>query len=383
MKIRIQQIKQWGGECLIRLSKLCPIKRNKIFIMSYYGKGYDCNPKYLTEYVKAHQDTYNWDIVWAFNDVGAQEALTGVRKVRVMTPRYFYEMYTSRVILTNYRMTKQFHKRPSQYYIQTWHSSLRLKQIEKDAIETLGKDYIEMAMADSQQCDLLISGCAYSTHIFQHAFWYDGPILECGTPRNDYLKNPNRVHQEKIKEALGIDAMQKIVLYAPTFRKGHDLSVYDLEYDRLRVTLEKKWPGKWSILIRLHPHLNSDDLHIVWSENLRDASKWEDIQELLAVTDVLISDYSSLMFDFSFTKRPCFLYVPDLETYITNDRGLYFDVKALPFGIAEDKEALNTCILTFDAVAYEEALEYFDEKIGSFEQGDACKQLAEYITKIM
>lgn len=383
MSQMIQNIKALGARYLIQLMKWMPIKRNKVFMMSYYGKGYDCNPKYLTEYLVKHKDKYDWDIVWAFDNPQEHKNIQGIRKVRVMSLRYFYELYTAQVIVTNFRMTKQFYKRKGQYYIQTWHSSLRLKQIEKDAEASLPTDYVKMAQSDSKQCDLLISGCAYSTQIFKRAFWYDGPILECGTPRNDYLSQQDVHQQEAIKKKIGINPNQKVVLYAPTFRKGHDLSVYDLDYRQLREVLTEKWGGDWVVLIRLHPHLNSDDLQIIWSEAIRDGSKWEDIQELLAITDVLISDYSSLMFDFSFTKRPCFLYVPDLVSYIANDRGLYFDIEQLPFEMAPDRETLNEKIRRFEDKNYQDKLESFNTQIGSFEQGDACKQLAEHMARVM
>lgn len=383
MKRQLEKLKTLRINILTQWMRCLPIKKNKVFIMSYYGKSYDCSPKYLTEYAIGHKERCNWDIVWAFDTPQKYEKLSGIRKVKVMSIRYFYELYTARVVVTNYRMTKQFNKHLGQYYIQTWHSSLRLKQIEKDAEATLTPQYIGMAKSDSKQCDLLVSGCKMSTQIFKRAFWYEGHILECGTPRNDYLIKGQQVQQEEMKQRLGIAPDAKVLLYAPTFRKGHDLSVYDLVYRQLQEQLEKKWGGEWVILIRLHPHLCSEDLHITWSEWLRDGSKWDDIQELLSIADVLISDYSSLMFDFSLTRKPCFLYVPDLASYVEHDRGLYFDIQKLPFEIAEDQQMLGAKIEQFDQQAYQARLQQFNEQIGSFEQGNACELLAAHITKIM
>ena len=84
-------------------------------------------------------------------------------------------------------MTELYKKRDGQFYVQTWHSSLRLKKIEADAVDGLTDNYIKMAKADSKQTDLLISGCQFSTEIFRRAFWYDGPIVSTGTPRGDVL----------------------------------------------------------------------------------------------------------------------------------------------------------------------------------------------------
>ena len=112
-----------------------PIKKNKIFFFSYYGSQYGCNPKYITEHILNNYPRDRYDLVWAFNDLKSREHLKGIRKVKTMSLKYFYELCTSKVIITNFRTTDTFVKRKDQYYIQTWHSSLRLKQIEKDAEE--------------------------------------------------------------------------------------------------------------------------------------------------------------------------------------------------------------------------------------------------------
>lgn len=158
-------------------------------------------------------------MVWAFSSLKSKENIPGVRKVKITSLRYIYELCTSKIIITNFRTTDTFIKRKNQYYIQTWHSSLRLKQIEKDAEDTLPKDYVKMAIDDSKKLDLLLSGCKYSTDIFKRAFWYDGEIFEHGTPRNDIFFQKNSDLNNKIKEKLNINKDKKIILYAPTFRK--------------------------------------------------------------------------------------------------------------------------------------------------------------------
>ena len=105
-----------------------------------------------------HKPEGKFDIIWAFNDPESKKIDKRIRKVKVMSLKYFYELCTSKVIVTNYRTTDLFVKRKKQYYIQTWHSSLRLKQIEKDAQDVLPNHYLKMAQKDSKKCDLLISG---------------------------------------------------------------------------------------------------------------------------------------------------------------------------------------------------------------------------------
>ena len=155
---------------IIYLFNCFPIKQNKLFLFSYYGSQYGCSPKYISEYIRSKTPQGQFDIVWAFNNLQSKQQIEGVRKVKTMSLSYFYELCTSKVVITNFRTTELFLKRKNQYYIQTWHSSLRLKQIEKDAEDSLPKHYVQMAKKDSVKCDLLLSGCKFSTAIFKRAF---------------------------------------------------------------------------------------------------------------------------------------------------------------------------------------------------------------------
>lgn len=382
MSSLIATVKQCVSSAIVYIFNCFPVKNNKIFIFSYYGSQYGCSPKYISEYIVKNYLKDKFDVVWAFNDVESKNNIKGIRKVKIMSLKYFYELCTSKVIITNFRTTDVFKKRKNQYYIQTWHSSLRLKQIEKDAEKSLPENYVEMAKKDSPKCDLLLSGCEFSTEIFKRAFWYNGKIFEHGTPRNDmfFLKDSLRV--KKIKSKLNISENKKIILYAPTFRKGNSLEVYNIDYDKVINELKSKFGGEWIFLVKLHPHLISKSKELVYGENVKDVTSYDDIQELLSVSDVLISDYSSLMFDFALTERPCFLYVPDIEEYTNNDRKLYFDINELPFIKTLSNESLINEIKTFNHSEYRKNLKKFSNKIGTFESGNASKELVNHIDKI-
>jgi CDP-glycerol glycerophosphotransferase len=367
---------------IIYLFNCFPIKKNKIILFSYYGSQYGCSPKYITEYILKNYPKGKFDVVWAFNNLQDKEHLNGFRKVKTMSLRYFYELSTSKVIITNFRTTDLYVKRRNQYYIQTWHSSLRLKQIEKDAVDSLPKQYIQMAKRDSLKCDLLLSGCEYSTQIFKRAFWYEGKIFEYGTPRNDALFQENSLLRRKVLQELGIEAGKKIVLYAPTFRKGNSLEVYNLNYTKVIEKLKSKFKGEWVLLVKLHPHLLNKSGQLLEGNNVIDVTAYDDIQELLSISDVLITDYSSLMFDFSITQRPCFLYVPDVREYVKKDRNLYFDLKELPFINAESNDDLLDQIMCFDEKEYSQNLRNFLKRVGSYENGKAGENLLKHIDRV-
>lgn len=378
----ISLLKKYISVFLIYFFNRCfPIKNNKIFMFSYYGSQYGCNPKYITEHIKNSGIKDEFDIVWAFNNPDNFN-ISGIRTVKTMSLRYFYEMCTSKIVITNFRTTDHFVKRKNQYYIQTWHSSLRLKQIEKDAENSLPKHYVELAKKDSMKCDLLLSGCEMSTEIFKRAFWYSGEIFEFGTPRNDVLFNNNEEVNKKVRNELNIPEDVKVVLYAPTFRKNNDLSVYNLNYNQLVNSLEKKFGSRWICLVKLHPHLLNQSSNLVLNNKVIDVTKYDDIQELLSISNVLITDYSSLMFDFVCTKKPVFLYVPDISDYTQKDRKLYFDIKELPFKAATNNLELNLNINYFNINQYKLEVENFLSTVGSYENGKASALLFRQIYKI-
>ncbi len=359
-----------------------PVKNNKIIFFSYYGSQYGGNPKYISQYIQENYPQDRFDVVWVFNDLSSKQYLKGVRKVRTMSLKYFYELCTAKVVITNYRTTELYKKRKNQYYIQTWHSSLRLKQIEKDAENALPAHYVRMAKKDSLKCDLLLAGCKYSTEIFNRAFWYNGEIFEHGTPRNDLLFENGEDKKREIYGKLKIPDHKKVLLYAPTFRKGNNLDVYDVNFERLAHTLVSKFGGEWTILVKLHPHLASKSSEIITDGNVMDVSSFDDIQELLLIADVLLTDYSSLMFDFSITNKPCFLFVPDLIQYKSQDRGLYFDLEELPFITCLNQTELEEKISGFDLNNYKQELEQFLNRVGSFENGKASEQLVKKIDEV-
>lgn len=360
---------------LYRLFTFLPLKKNKIIFWGYYGSQYGCSPKYISEYIVSNEPSF--DVVWATLDNAM--VMDDVKRVKYASLKFWYELATSKFIITNYRFGLDMDKREGQIYIQTWHSSLRLKKIEKDAETYLPPNYIQQAKRDSKKIDYLLSGCQESTRIFRSSFWYDGDILEIGTPRIDPIIESNGHRVETIKQQLGLDKNMKILLYAPTFRKSGDYSCYLDDFDTIINALETKMGGKWKVIVRLHPHLMHRAEEIIKNKNVINGSSFQDIQELLIVADFLITDYSSLMFDFLFSKKPVLLYLPDLKHYLENERELYYKVEDLPFLKAYNREDIVDSVNNFDSNNYLQGLSNFEKKIGSFEKGTASKELVSFL----
>lgn len=379
----IAKIKKLRHKFYLGLYHLYPIKKNKIIAWNSVFKGFGDSPKYIAEYLcEKYPDKY--DIVWVYD---AQKKMPeglpeNVRCVPYFSLQYLKEISTAKIIISNIRTGKvhYFDKRKGQFYIQTWHSSLRLKKIEGDAAEALGDEYVQNAKEDSEKCDLIISGCRFSSDIFRNSFWYSGEILDSGTPRSDIFFSDNSPIRNKVSEFFGLDKNTKTVLYAPTFRDGECDELHGIDAERILTALEEKTGERWAFMYRLHP--NVAKALTPPCKGAYDATFYPDMQELVASCDMLITDYSSCMFDMAVRKKPCFLYTPDLSDYLSSERGFYFDIKTLPFPYALDNDGLEKCILLADTEEYKEKTEKFLKEVGSFEDGMACQRVAEVIEKI-
>ena len=303
-----------------------------------------------------------------------------VRVVRYFSKEYLYELHTARFVICNARTDGSYFwtKRKGQVYIQTWHSSLRLKTIEKDAEKTLSESYVQSAKGDSEKIDYIISGCTFSSHIFKNSFWYDGKILECGTPRIDYLLK--EANKKVIFKKTDFLEDHRYILYSPTFRTD-DAYQYNVDFEKLVRVYEEQFGGKWKVLYRLHPNLLLKRTEQTLPGVCIDVCRYSDMQELIAISDFMITDYSSCMFDMMYMKKPCLLYMSDFEEYTGRERDLYFDIKELPFLKAYTEDEMFDAIENFDGNKYAHDLESFLGTIGSFEKGTACQTIAELISK--
>lgn len=189
--------------------------------------------------------------------------------------------------------------------------------------------------------------------------------------------------KEKVYHKLKIEKECKLILYAPTFRKDENLSVYDIKFEKLRTILNEKFLGEFKVLIRLHPRIKHLSKRLVeFNENIIDVSIYDDMQELIIASDVFITDYSSGIFDFALMKKPGFLYATDIDEY-KKERGLYYDLNILPFPLATNNKELEKNILQFDEERYnKELLEYF-KSVGLKESGVAKEKIVQIIREQM
>jgi CDP-glycerol glycerophosphotransferase len=362
---------------------LLPIENNKIVVCNFFGNGYGDSGKYIVEEII--NQGLKYDIVWLVKEskLNDEDFPEYVRIIKYGSLRALYEMATAKIWIDNTRKSFFPPKRKNQYYIQTWHASLGLKRLEKDAIKFLPKSYILTAKKDAQMCDLMIAGSNFRYEIYRDSFWFSGEILKSGTPRCDiYFKEPFNII-EKVYKTFGIPNHKKIILYAPTFRKNCGFDYTALDYSCIIDAFNKKIKSECVLIIRFHPNEAHVSNSINYSDTLINGSTYDDMQELLVASEVLITDYSSSMFEMAMQNKMCFLYVPDLMDYLQSNRELYFDFSELPFSTSESIEELKTNITEVDPCSYTEKIRRFNIQIESYEDGYASDRVVEKIKRVI
>ena len=357
-----------------------PIKKNKIVFVNFGGLGWGDNPKYITAELLRQKSTY--DLVWLVSDKNTQLP-KGIRKVMLYSRRARIELATAKIIVRNIKNGISFHKKAHQYYIQTWHGDFPLKFIEKEAENDLNPIYLAETKADSSKIDLILSGSAFFSKIVRTSFWYDGEILECGLPRNDIFFQRKSLIPTIIRRQLGISEDLSIVLYAPTFRDHGELFSFP-EFTSVLNTLKRITGREWVFIVRLHPNDRQRANEIPYSSKIINGSFLPDMQELEKAADFLITDYSSVMYDFVLQHKPVVLYTPDLESYRTHCRNLRPLYDELPFLRASGNEELQHVILDAFSADYQKKVDtFFRERVRYFDDGHASESVVQRIHHVI
>lgn len=381
IKKRIASSKLYSNykKIMIKFVTFFPINNKKVIFDNFGGRGFGDDPKYIAqELLKRNKGI---KMIWVTSDMST-DIPKGIKKVKYGTIRASYHWATSKVWVDNIKNTLRVDKKKGQYYIQTWHSTLGFKMNEQDA-DDLPKTYVSRAIHDAKQTDLMYSNNDFRLDKYRNRYWYSGEVIKCDVPRMSILHTSDDELKQSISRIIGFNKSKKILLYAPTFRKTFRKEDYKLEYKKLLDTVNQVFDGEFIILMRLHPnaaHLE-DELNLS-EDNVFSASQYPDMQELLAISDVLITDYSGCMFDFSFVNKPVFLYANDLDRYLKKERKLYFSLSEVPFNFANNYEELYSNLLNFNNEKYLKDVSKFKTNIGYQDQGKGSQVIADKIMQI-
>ena len=278
-------------------------------------------------------------------------------------------------VVTNLSMPGYYRKRSGTAYLQTWHGT-PLKKIAFDigGSELAGdRRFFDRLKRDVARWDALVSPNPFSTQIFRRAFRYEGRILETGYPRNDVLSSPAApARREAIRNGLGLSDATRAILYAPTWR---DERSFELRLDT--AALGRQLGDGHALLLRTHPNApvaSSEELG-AWTI---DVSGEQDIRDLYLAADVLLTDYSSAMFDFAITRKPMLFFTYDLAEYRDVTRGFYFGFEnEAPGPLLATTEEVGDAIADIDAVSaqHEQAYDAFRERYCALEDGAASERV--------
>ena len=374
------------------------VKPDKIIFCTFQHK-YTCNTKYICEELLKRNT--NLDIVWLY-DPSFRDYYEYPRKVRLIpfdSIKAKKELASARIIVDNgvISFSEIIAKKPEQTVICTWHGSLGFKKMGAD-IEIL-EEKDDAVDKFSYNHDILISNSTFEEEVYRTSHWPTAQIWKLGHARNDVLinKDEERIRKMKIRFCVenGISFDKKFVLYAPTFRddmlcKANNLlpdsvkkkGVYDLDVERLKEALHNKFGGDWVVLMRHHfVNMSNKALKKLIPKGVVDVTSYTDIQELMLMSDVGVTDYSSWILDYILTRKPGFLFTVD-EDEFERDRGMYYPLSESPLSVSGDIDELMKNIESFDQGEYENRIDEFLKEKGCIDDGHASERIVDKILEL-
>ncbi|HKL99739.1 MAG TPA: bifunctional glycosyltransferase family 2 protein/CDP-glycerol:glycerophosphate glycerophosphotransferase [Mobilitalea sp.] len=360
------------------------VKDNWVFCESFFGKNYSDSPKYIYEYLSANYPG-EFKFIWVIDKKKTHIPYRHV-KVKRFSIRYCYYLARCKYYVFNGRQPEWARKRKGNVFLQTWHGTpLKRLVFDQEDISSATSRYKKQTYRQSRAWDYLIAPNGYSSEIFRRCFLYNKVMLETGYPRNDILHDKNREQvAAKIKDKLGIPRDKKTILYAPTWRddeyysKGRYKFALQLDLRKLKEKLGKDYV----ILLRTH-YFIADSLDTSGLEDFAfNLSKYDDIAELYLISDILITDYSSVFFDYANLRRPMLFFMYDLEKYRDVLRGFYINIEEeLPGPLLFTSDEVIEAINNIDTVTkdYEDKYKLFYDKFCAWEDGNASQKVAEAV----
>jgi len=335
---------------------------NAVFFESFYGRNASCNPLAIDRELARVSPavTRYWSVVDLSVAVppGAVPVVEG-------SPEWWRARSAARLLVVNDWLRRRFVRRRGQTVLQTWHGT----PLKRLALHRPGFD-LRRAVAvvrEARRWDVLLAQSPYAARVLTKAYAFlRRPVWIEGYPRNDVLHTDDGV---LTRRALGIGEEERVLLYAPTWRDDRDAIVDFVDPTALAQETDAV------VLVRGHSRtlLPGDDAR---GPRVIDVTGYPDTARLLVVADALITDYSSVMFDFSITGKPMYFLVPDLEHYRGAMRGFYFDlVDAAPGPVVRTQAELSRAIEEVDPSIFRERYERWQRIFTARDDGRAAERV--------
>lgn len=367
-----------------------------IFFEVYDGRNYTCSPKAIYEKMLTMKKFKDFKFIWAFNDPSKHDVMKDKRLVIVKTNTKDYYKYisSSKYWIVNSIMDECITKKKGQVYVQCWHGT-PLKRLRYD-IEVNGavlntiEEIRKRNDRDAVKFDYFISPSKYCTEKFTSAFnlvalGKKDIIIEEGYPRNDSLFNRNKKEVDKIKDKLGIPKDKKVICYLPTFRDNQHTSGVGYTYNLVIDfdSLKKRFGKDYVILFKPHYFIaNKIDLS-KYKNFVYNVANYDEINDIYLASDLLITDYSSVFFDYANLNRPVMFYMYDFDDYKNNLRDFYISLDELPGPIAKTQKELEDYIVNIDKSIskYKKTYDKFNDKYNYLDDGNASERVIRVIFK--
>ena len=353
------------------LMRLLPINKKRIIFESYWTNKYSCNPRYLYEYIDKNYPEY--DCIWVFFDESVKINGNG-KKVRFRSLKYFYYMATAKYFVNNVNFPDFYKKRSSAVEIQTMHGT-PLKTLGIDVPDDFKtEESLNKYINRCNRWDYITVSSDKVADIAKRCFMFKKEFLKSGYPRIDEifaLNTPKSIN--KIKKELNIPEDIKVILYAPTWRVKNK---FDLMLDLKK--MKEKLGDEYILLLRAHPLSAKGLKRELLNDFAIDVTGYSSIEELYVISDVMITDYSSAMFDYGVLNKPMIFFAYDLELYKNNLRGFYLDFEQeVPGPIVSTSDEVIKELLKLDSIKsrYKDKINAFNKNYCQYENGDACKNI--------
>lgn len=365
---------------------------NKVIIFcSFDGKSYSCSPKAIYEYMIQHEKYKEFKFVWAFKEVEKYSFLKANRNtiiVKINSREYQKYLAISKYWIFNYKIPDYLYPKKNQVFMQCWHGTplkrLGCDLLHFDNVLNTIKEMKKRYKVEASKFTYFLSPSKFASEKFISAWnlseiGKENIIIEKGYPRNDFLFNYTQEDVQKIKKKLGIENdNRKIILYAPTYRSNqHDAEIgytykEEIDFEQLKEKIGKDY----IILFRAHYFVANNFDFEKYKGFVFDVSKADDINELYIISDLLITDYSSVFFDYANLKRPIIFYMYDLEHYRDKSNGFYINLDELPGKIVTTQSKLEEEIQKIDQNnIYNEKYKEFNNKYNYLDDGHATERV--------
>ena len=384
-KIKIQLSKIFSVFYRI-FCKIVPTNNNMVIFIAFHGRGYLDNPKAIHRYMSELSNFKNYSFIWPLKH---KKEIKNAKVVQYLSLTYFYYMARSKYWISNCKLPSYIYKKKNQIYLQTWHGT-PLKRLGHDIVVSNKKFYRSGLSAeemkktyddDVSKYNYMLSPNSFCTKVFQSAFRINKErLIETGYPRNDILSNYTKGYKQDIFKKYGLPSNKKIILYAPTWRDNQfNVSGYVFEL-KVDFKLWKEILGE-DYIILYKPHyliINKMKKDKALGDFVYEIDADAEISDLYIISDILITDYSSVFFDYAILKRPIYFYMQDIKEYQHELRGFYLDIhKDLPGNIYEtEKEMLEDIVK--DRFDYKR-LDEFNERFNYLEDGKGAKRVVDIL----